>query len=93
MHFCGPTGIVSLEVIIIKKYVIDRFEGDYAVLEDPITNEPEDFLKADMPTGARPGQTVVMQNGKWVIDYDDTNKRHDRIKSMFDRIKKTNGYQ
>jgi len=74
------------------KYIIDRFEGDYAVLENPITNEPEDFLKADMPEGAKPGQTVFMQDGKWEIDHEDTAKRHERIKTLFDRIKKKNGY-
>ena len=74
------------------KYVIDRFEGDFAVLENPETKEPEDFPKADMPKGAHSGQTVFIQNGKWEIDYEATAKRHSEIKSLFDRIKKANGY-
>jgi len=75
------------------KYAIDRFEGDFAVLENPETNEPEDFPKADMPKGARPGQTVFIQNGTWVIDYEDTARRHTRVKSLFDKIKKANGIE
>ena len=74
------------------KYVIDRFEEDFAVLENPLTNEPEDFPRADMPKGAQPGQTVFVQDGKWVIDHEDTAERHARVKTLFDRIKKKNGY-
>jgi hypothetical protein len=74
------------------KWVIDRFEEDNAVLLHMDTMEPEDFLRKDMPKGARPGHTVYLQDGRWSIDYEDSAARSKKVKSLFEQIKKANGY-
>jgi len=73
------------------KWVIDRYEEDWAVLENMETGEPEDFPRSVMPKGSKPGSTVFMQDGQWVIDHEDTAARRSKIQSRFARIRKANG--
>ncbi|NLM76259.1 MAG: DUF3006 domain-containing protein [Clostridiaceae bacterium] len=62
------------------KVIIDRFEGDYAVVELP------DMTMVDMPIslipeGAREGDVLVIS-----IDIDETAKRKERIKNLMDDL-------
>lgn len=61
------------------KAIIDRFEGETAVLVPvgggkPI-NLPKGVLQQDIATG----DTVELIKGRWMIDRDDTEQRRKRI--------------
>ena len=73
------------------KWVIDRFEEGWAVLENCETTECEDFPRSEMPKGAKAGSTVYIQDGQWCIDHEDTAARRKRIMEKFNKIKKANG--
>jgi hypothetical protein len=49
---------------MIKKAVIDRFEGDHAVLLTEVGDKLE-LLRLDLPTGAEAGSWLL-------LEYDDT---------------------
>ncbi len=64
------------------KTVLDRFEGDFAVLvadDGEIINVP----KKEMPPGVREGMTIIIGNGKYTVDAKSTIERHERIKTLF----------
>ncbi|WAM31626.1 DUF3006 domain-containing protein [Caldicellulosiruptor naganoensis] len=63
------------------KAVIDRFEGDFAVLElenGKIVNVPADIV----PQGAKEGDVLLIE-----IDKKETEERQKRIKDLFERLK------
>jgi len=74
----------------MKKWVIDRFEEDWAVLEccDIPNPEPEDFPRSQMPKGAKEGTTVYLKDGAWCIDHEDTAKRKKNILDRWEKLKK-----
>ena len=59
--------------------VIDRFEGDFAVIETSsgMINVP----KADVPTDAKEGDVLV-----FIVDRSDTEKRKERIGALMDDL-------
>ena len=59
--------------------IIDRFEGDFAVIEtsDGIVNIP----KKDMPPNAKEGDVLLLS-----IESNGTEKRKERIDGMLDSI-------
>jgi hypothetical protein len=61
------------------KAVIDRFEGELAVLTPPAGGKPISLPKAVLPQDAAAGDTVELVKGKWTIDRDDTEERRKRI--------------
>ena len=59
--------------------VIDRFEGEFAVVETE--NGFINILKKDIPDGAREGDMLVL-----VIDKNETEKRKNRIEGMMNSL-------
>ncbi len=62
------------------KVIIDRFEGDYAVVELP------DMSTVDMPIqlvpeGAKEGDVLIIE-----IDIEETKKREEQIKKLMDDL-------
>ena len=62
------------------KVIIDRFEGDYAVVELP------DMSTVDMPIqlvpeGAKEGDVLIIE-----IDIEETKKREEQIKKLMDEL-------
>ena len=59
--------------------IIDRFEGDFAVIEtdEGMINIP----RSDLPTGAKEGDILRL-----VIDTDGTETRKKRIAGMMDKL-------
>ena len=77
------------------KWVIDRFEEDWAVLEQSDIQaeiQMEEIPRHLMPKGAREGTTVYLQDGIWVIDHEDTAARKKDILARWEKLKKANGY-
>lgn len=62
------------------KVVIDRFEGEYALVEDEnknIINMPKCLL----PENAKEGSVIKIE-----LDEDETKRRNKDVKSLFDSI-------
>lgn len=65
------------------KVVIDRFEGEYALVEDEnknIINMP----KCLVPVNAKEGSVIKIE-----LDEDETKRRNEDAKSLFDSIFKS----
>ena len=61
------------------KAVIDRFEGDTAVLVPTAGGKPIALPKTALPQDAASGDTVELAKGRWTIDREDTAERRKRI--------------
>lgn len=59
-------------------YMIDRLEGDVAVLEDSGANL-HDVPISELPEGAAKGDCITLENGRWSIDAGETQRRAARI--------------
>lgn len=68
----------------MKKAVIDRFQGEYAILE-----MEEGFQEIDrklLPEGAREGDCIIWENGEIKLDLEETSARMERIKALMDKL-------
>ncbi|QIB28093.1 DUF3006 domain-containing protein [Caloranaerobacter azorensis] len=62
--------------------IIDRFEGDYAVIE--LENlEVINILKDNLPQNAKEGDVVVIKDNKYYIDIEETRRRNKQIEEFF----------
>lgn len=60
------------------KAIIDRFEGDFAIVEmDDGTFE--DILRTNLPEKAREGSALVLEDESWKLDSDAECERSERI--------------
>ena len=63
------------------KAVIERFEGDMAVLEE-VGDSFVDVPRSDLPAGAKVGDVVVSSGGRYVVDAAETAARKDRAAKL-----------
>ena len=70
------------------KWVIDRFEGETAVLENIKTMENLDFPRSELPDGIKEGDVLSQVDGVWSREIAETNDRASSIRARFDRMKK-----
>lgn len=66
-------------------YIIDRFEGDFAVCENEhkeLFNIPRNII----PANAREGDCLIEQEGIYIIDPKETEDRQTRIKRKMDNL-------
>lgn len=68
--------------------IIDRFEGEYAVLEteNGMKNVPRDML----PEEAREGDVLELQNGKYTINKKAAEKRRRELRKKLKKLQKEN---
>ncbi|MCL2577236.1 MAG: DUF3006 domain-containing protein [Defluviitaleaceae bacterium] len=80
---------ISLEEITrpAPKWVIDRIEEGWAVLESDI-HEIMSLPVNQLPKDAKPGSTLIRVESKWYVNEADTAARVSRIKEKFARLKK-----
>ncbi len=71
-------------------FTLDRFEGDFAVLENRNTKEMTDIPISNIPSNAKEGDILKLSNGSYVIDYEETRAVSDRIREKMDSLKKSN---
>lgn len=70
----------------MKVYVIDRFEGDYAVCENT-EQEYALFLISRLPPDAKEGSVLrVDENNTIVVDFEETEARRSRILEKQNRL-------
>lgn len=70
-------------------YTLDRFEGNFAVLENRNTKEMTDIPISNIPFNAKEGDILKLSNGSYVIDYEETGIVSDRIRDRMDNLKKS----
>ena len=68
----------------IEEYSVDRFEGEYAVLENRKTNEIKNVKKDTLPENIEEGSILQYVNGKYTLNEERTIEENNRIK---DRMK------
>jgi len=60
------------------KGIIDRFEGELAVVELD-GNIMKNIYISVLPSGVKEGDVIIFQNGKWSLDRMETQKRRSGI--------------
>ena len=68
----------------MKQYIIDRFEGEYAVCEHD--GEMVDIAKVFLPKNAKTGDVIVECDGKYMIDQKQTDERRKRVIQLQDEL-------
>lgn len=66
-------------------FVIDRFEGDIAVLEDA-DGKMVDVARGLLPKGAKEGDCLVLDGARYVLDEAETKERAARIQRKMDAL-------
>ena len=64
--------------------MIDRFEGDIAVIE--IDGVTRDFPKACLPRNVKAGDSVIIDNGEIRLNPADSAKRKAEIQDLMDDL-------
>lgn len=59
----------------IEEFTIDRFEEQYAILEDRKTGKMKNVLQSKLPIQAEEGDILVCIHGKYAIDKNQTQNR------------------
>ena len=68
----------------MKKFIVDRFEEEYAVLEKE-EGGTIDVLKSDLPD-VKEGDVVIYEDGIYTVDYEETRKRKELIKEKMRKL-------
>ncbi len=68
------------------KYILDRFEGGFAVLEKE-EGGTIDVLKDEIPNG-KEGDVIRFEKGDYIIDSEETKKRKELIEEKIKKLLK-----
>lgn len=71
-------------------YTLDRFEGNFAVLEDRNSKKMLDIPISNIPSNAKEGDILKLSNGSYIVDHEETKIVSDSIKQKMDNLKKSN---
>lgn len=66
-------------------YAVDRFEGEYAVCEGP-DGKMHNFARVELPCGMREGDVLLYSEGSWKIDRQQTAKRREEARALFESL-------
>ncbi|HHY77025.1 MAG TPA: DUF3006 domain-containing protein [Clostridiales bacterium] len=67
------------------KYIIDRFEGEYAICQDE-NRKMVNIEKVRIPAEAKEGYVLIHHGDKFIIDIDETNRRKQKIQRLMDEL-------
>lgn len=67
------------------KYIIDRFEGDYAVVEDE-NKLMVDIQLEDLPKEVQEGDVLVKIGDSYSVDLGETERRKKKIQELVDDL-------
>ena len=70
----------------IEEYSVDRFEGEYAVLENRKTNELKQVKRDMLPTNIKEGSILQCVNGKYMYNEELTKEETNRIQDRMNKI-------
>ena len=79
-----------LEQSFNPMYTLDRFEGNFAVLEDRNSKKMLDIPISNIPSNAKEGDILKLSNGSYIVDHEETKIVSDRIKQKMNNLKKSN---
>ncbi len=68
----------------MEKFIVDRFEENFAVLESE-NGGTVDVEKSLLPE-AKEGDVIILENGMYRIDEDETAQRKAHIKEKMERL-------
>ncbi|HDR7621848.1 DUF3006 domain-containing protein [Bacillus mycoides] len=68
----------------MKRGIIDRFEGELAVIE--INNSTIDVPKSKLPSTAKEGDVLIIEGDKYTIDKDETDKKRREVQDLMDKL-------
>lgn len=68
----------------MKRGIIDRFEGELAVIE--INNITIDVPRSKLPPTVKEGDVLIIDNDKYTVDKNETNKRRREIQNLMDKL-------
>lgn len=66
------------------KGIVDRFEGEYAVIE--VDGKTRDIKRNLIADSVRVSDVVILKNGNWERDSDETDKRKKEVKKLMDSV-------
>jgi S-adenosylmethionine:tRNA-ribosyltransferase-isomerase (queuine synthetase) len=69
----------------IKHAVLDRIESDIAVFESE-TREMFELPVTALPAGIKPGDRVIFEGNRIIVDKEATEKAKTRIKKLMDDV-------
>ena len=65
--------------------IIDRFEGDYAVVEFD-GRKMKDIPKSELAPGSKEGDVIFLVNGKYQVDQAETQQRKTEIAKLTENM-------
>lgn len=68
----------------MRKGTIDRFEGEYAIVE--FGGSTEDILRSELPSEAGIGDVLIFADGVISVDHQETKKRKKEINDLMDEL-------
>ncbi|PFF21289.1 pyruvate kinase [Bacillus anthracis] len=68
----------------MKRGIIDRFEGELAVIE--VNNVTMDVPKSKLPPTAKEGDVLIIEGDTYTIDKDETDKRRLEIQDLMNKL-------
>lgn len=68
----------------MKRGIIDRFEGELAVIE--INNSTIDVHKSKLPSTAKEGDVLIIEDDKYTIDKNETDKKRREVQDLMDKL-------
>lgn len=70
---------------MVNEYIVDRFEEQYAVLED-CNKQMYDVERSELPDNVKVGDVVIMTADGYRIDPEKTESRTNKIKTLMDSL-------
>lgn len=70
----------------MKKYIIDRFEEEFAVCEDQETEEMIDILIERLPENVEEGDVIIEENDVFYIDHEETEARREQMQILLKKL-------
>lgn len=68
----------------MKRGIIDRFEGELAVIE--VNNVTIDVPKSKLPSTAKEGDVLIIEDDTYTIDRGETDKRRREIQDLMNKL-------
>ncbi len=69
---------------MMQRGIIDRFEGELAVIE--INNITTDVPRSKLPSNVKEGDILIIENDKYTIDKNETDKRRREIQNLMNKL-------
>lgn len=73
----------------LKTYIVDRYEGEYAVLIDGF-GKVYDVLRDELPSDTREGDVMNESDGVYVFDEESTKEKREKLQKIKETITKSN---